>query len=85
MPERVEKKPMTLEEIRAKISAAKGRREQYPYMIAAILVQEDRFKGTDPKTICDMLGVSESYKHQIRAILQVRAAVRDFGYDLTSS
>lgn len=76
---------MKLELMRQKIEQAKKHKAQYPYMVAAVIAQSDNLKGFELESICAMLGVSTSYKHQIRGLLGVQEALADMGYEVTNT
>ena len=74
-----------LGELKRVIELAGDRKAKSPCTIAVVLAHYEYLRSSSALEICRELGLSDSYQHQIRALMQVPEELEALGFRLTNS
>lgn len=67
-----------LEIVKTKLAQARDNRKFVSHLIAAIQANQESFENNTPEEVCQILDVPISYKHTVRAVLQVKDCIDDY-------
>lgn len=68
---------MTLTDARAKLETSKLSKQYTPTLMAIVILLRGEFVDMEASQVCTMLGVPDSYKHTVRALLQVPDIIKE--------
>ena len=74
--EKPKEEKMTVAEARDKLKVSKLQKQYTPTLMAVVITLQADFNNMEASQVCAMLGVPESYKHTVRALLQVPAIIK---------
>lgn len=72
-------------EMKRAIQRAEERKAKSPCIMAVVLANYNTLRMQPLENICNSLGLPESYRHQVRALLQVPEELRLLGFKITNS
>jgi hypothetical protein len=74
---------MKIQEMKRAIELAAERKCKSPGIAAVVLTNYNTLRIEPVEEVCRLLGLGESYKHQIRSLMQVPDELNQMGYTIT--